>query len=76
MNSLWAQPNVKEPPSTSCLSMVAKVGVEMRLLPRSVPSTVRISPRVLNSKWDFSLDFRLIASTSLFSKAVAFLPVL
>ena len=53
------QPNVKKPPSTFCLSMVAKVGVEMRLLFKSVPSAVKISPPNLNSKGDFHLTFGL-----------------
>ena len=53
-----AQPNVKKPPSTSCLSMVAKVRGEMRLF-KSFPSLVTISPPILSSKGDFHLTFGL-----------------
>lgn len=67
-----AQPKVKETcRKLSCLSMVAPVGVEMRLT-QAFPSIVNISPPVLNSKWDFHLTWR-IAYASVFSMAVAVL---
>lgn len=73
VNSLWAQPKVKETSrKLPCLSMVAMVGVEMRLT-QSFPSIVNISPPVLNSKWDFHLTWH-IAYASVFSVAVAFPP--